>query len=72
MTTFVDAKNLQQVTNAFDEIALQVIPFRVITLTPLLSSWPGSIPKGSHVRCIGNSRGAVNGVGIGDICDRDW
>lgn len=30
------------------------------------SSWPGSIQKGSHVRCVGTSRGAA-GVNIGDV-----
>ena len=55
-TTFVDARNLEQVTKAFTEIRLQMS----------LSIKENTSPT-HHVRVIGQSRGSINGLSIGDV-----
>jgi len=76
MATFHDARDMNQVTQAFQEFTLELQTARIISVgasTPRSrlisdddSEWPGLIQKGSHVRCIGQSRGAGR-VDIGDV-----
>ena len=78
MVTFVDAKGTKDVINAFDDLAIKMRESRTAAPKPPSNNrdnddeeeeeeWEGEIQKGSHVRCVGCSRGAEKSVAIGDV-----
>lgn len=66
-TTFVDARNLEQLTQAFTEIRLQMSREQVHVPLGTISTADTNTSPTVHVRVIRQSRGHVEGVSIGDV-----